>query len=63
MFGELEARISNIERKVGIQNVQSKSYEEKRLVERKQERQQWKNEWKNKEKREQDRKIDSGEED
>lgn len=62
MFGELEARIINLEKKVGIQNIQNKSYEERRIAERKQERQQWKKEWKNKEKREQDRKTDSEEE-
>lgn len=50
-------------KKVGIQNIQNKSYEERRIAERKQERQQWKKEWKNKEKREQDRKTDSEEED
>lgn len=59
MFGELEIRIINLERKVGIQYSQNKSYEERRLVERKQEKHQWK---KNKEKREQDRLSDSEEE-
>lgn len=63
IWGELEARIRNLEKKTGILDEQSLPYEERRLGERRKEKQNWKGEWINKDKKEQDRIRESTEED
>lgn len=63
MWGELEARISKLERKIGIHEVQDRTFEERRVGEKRQEKQNWKSDWTNQNKKDQDRQRNRIEED